>query len=233
MGMLTNLLPAGAQGAVQFAKNLARFITDSGLQVYFTISLDPVPVQLSSPEGWRQALASTGNEIVSSISAAGFKKCSGLAENVEQAAFIPVNGMLPVRVNTTVQPGTVSLTGGVAFSEQLFNWYRDCRDWRPGLADCRRDVTILQLKPIGGVGGFSGAGIINAVTSLARLEVDRWTLPSCTCISYTGPEWNSTGNEVSTVSISLTSNGLLYKPYSAQTVNEIANIIKNFGLLGM
>ncbi len=208
------------------AKEIVRFFTDSALQNVFAVEIEPVPENALKPY-WNvmqrvnniESLYAQKGFPLSAVAA--FKSVKGIEESLTSRTINEMNNPMPDRVVVAVRPGSVILSGGVAFSEQLFTWYRMCRDWEPGSDDYRANVNIVQLKKIPYL-KFDG-----------RIEVDRWTLPYAWIERYKAPDFDSTGDGVSIAEIAITWDSPLHKDYSVKTISDMTNLVKSFGILNL
>jgi phage tail-like protein len=206
---------------VNVAKEIARFVTDSSLKYLFAVEIEPIPENTSKP--WSNIMTPFSLDGFPLQSVAAFKSVSGIEESLATKTINEINNPMPDRVVVAVKPGNVTLSGGVAFSEQLFSWYKRCRDWEPGSDDYRANVTIIQLKKIPAIN----------IPILSFLEVDRWTLPYAWVDRYRAPDFSSTEEDVSIAELGITWDAPLHKDYSVKTVSDLTNLVKSFGILNL
>lgn len=211
------------------AKEIARFFSDSALTNVFAVEIEPIPENIHKPY-WNKLARFLDIEDMLSVNGfpltavAAFKSVRGIEESLATRTINEINNPMPDRVIVAVKSGSVVLSGGVAFSEQLFSWYRMCRDWEIGSDDYRANVTIIQLKKI---------PYYRYDQLYGRIEVDRWTLPYAWVERYKAPDFDSMDDAVSVAEITITWDNPLYKDYSVKTVSDVAGLLNSFGLLSL
>jgi len=152
---------------------------------------------------------------------AGFRKCSGLSEEIIGRGINEINSSVTTEIMESVYFPPITLEKGIAFSDTLFSWYKKRRDWKPqeneaGLleADFRKDVSIVQLKWVKNV----------------PFEVDRWDLPNCFVKKYVAPEFDSNNYVVSVSRMVLGREEVINKPYNFENANTVVEALRLAGI---
>ena len=148
-----------------------RFVVDSALLCHFVVEID--------------GLIDTG-----------FKQVQGLEESLSHRSISENNVPVEIQVPDGIVLPDVTLRKGLVFSDQLYEWYAECRDWLPGQPDYRKSISVVQLKFVQGI----------------PVEVDRWNLYGAWVKAYRAPAFHSQQDKISVTEVVIGRSQTLDKP---------------------
>lgn len=148
---------------------------------------------------------------IEGIISGGFTDVDGLEEEITQRTIKENHSNVAVNITSQIQFPDIVLMQGLKLGEKLFDWYKECRDWTKGKPDYRKNISIIQLKWVKGL----------------PMEYDRWDFYLCSVKSYKAPTFKSNKDgSASIVSISITRENPMEKPYSLSNVSDVTNTLE-------